>query len=285
MSKPSTLCRIGLPQWHHPNWPFCQSNDSFSSLSQYSKHFSSVEGNTTFYGLPSKNTVERWQSNTPSQFRFCFKLPAEITHQLQLRGCQENLRRFFEALTPIHEKIGLISIQLPAQFSPAQFNLLKQFHQNLPSNFQYAIEVRHLGFFDKSDQEKRFNHWLQRYQLNRTMFDTRALFASNTQDAASLDAKLKKPRLPLHVIATGNNPMIRLMMPMHWNQPQWVEPWIKKLSIWLDEGRSPYLFLHTPDNQEAHQLACWFVEQLEAQRPQSTSFTPWPKQPIQEMMF
>ncbi|MCL6409131.1 DUF72 domain-containing protein, partial [Dickeya dadantii] len=46
---------IGLPQWQHPAWSRLGLND----LADYSRYFSCVEGNTTFYALPSREIVGR----------------------------------------------------------------------------------------------------------------------------------------------------------------------------------------------------------------------------------
>lgn len=48
---------IGLPEWRHPDW-YIEGKNPKNPLSIYAKHLSSVEGNTTFYALPSRETVK-----------------------------------------------------------------------------------------------------------------------------------------------------------------------------------------------------------------------------------
>ncbi|KAF0789602.1 hypothetical protein L246_00060, partial [Salmonella enterica subsp. enterica serovar Worthington str. BCH-5715] len=69
---------IGLPQWSHPKW----ARLGITSLEEYARHFNCVEGNTTLYALPKAEIVERWYAQTTDDFRFCFKFPATISHQI-----------------------------------------------------------------------------------------------------------------------------------------------------------------------------------------------------------
>ena len=44
-------------------------------------------------------------------------------------------------------------------------------------------------------------------------------------------------------------------------------PWIAKVAGWIEEGRTPYVFLHTPDNHRAPELARRFHQQLSERLP------------------
>ncbi|MCV6590248.1 MAG: DUF72 domain-containing protein [Marinobacterium sp.] len=247
------------------------------ALGRYARYFNSVEGNTTFYGIPDSVSVNRWQTEVPDTFRFCFKLPQTITHQHQLRHCQPLVTEFLDRITPLQPRTGLISIQLPASFSPRQIDTLALFLQQLPDQWHYSVEVRHPDFFNKQHEEQTFNRLLAQYQINRTMFDTRWLFSEPADDLATQDALQKKPRLPLHVLATGQQPMVRFISALHWQSTnQWLTPWLKKVLQWIDEGRTPYLFFHTPDNNEAPLLAQHFCQLLEAERPALKNPLDWP---------
>ena len=255
-------------------------------LGAYSQYFSSVEGNTTFYGLPKAETVKQWDKETPEQFRFCFKLPQTITHKHQLLSSKVETQEFLDRISPLTAKLGLLCIQLPASFSGSELQSLSDYLSSLPSNLNFAVEVRHPDFFAKGAIEREFNRLLAAHKANRISFDTRSLFAHPATDPISRKAKEHKPQLPVHAIATADNPMVRLITPMDW---QWAEsylqPWLKKVVNWLDEGRSPYLFFHTPDNAEAPLLAAHFVEQLEKIRPGSCNFTQWPEAASQDSLF
>lgn len=261
----STKYHVGLPQWNHSAWQdsVLAGSKHGHPLKHYARYFNSVEGNTTFYGLPNARNVETWNIESPDDFNFCFKLPQTITHQSALKHCESELKTFFSTMEPLQEKIGLISIQLPASFAPSQLDVLTTFFKQLPKDWPFAIEVRHIGFFDKNESERRFNRLLLDFGINRTMFDTRTLFANPESDDATQDALQKKPNLPLHVIATAERPMMRFISPLNWQlAKESLTPWLAKTESWIKEGKTPYLFFHTPDNHEAPELARYFCQQL-----------------------
>lgn len=279
VSEKLPCCYIGLPQWNHPEWsngPLA-GNSNTHPLGRYARYFSSVEGNTTFYGLPSPEAVKRWKDEIPDHFRFCFKFPQSITHHLQLSHCHQELKELFECMALFEEKLGLLCIQLPESFSPRSLPKLNQFLESLPVEFNYSIEVRHTGFFKKDESERQFNRMIMARGINRTTFDTRALFTLPADDHATREALTAKPNLPVHVLATGLNPMVRLITAMNWQESTaFLSPWINKATQWLDEGRSPFFFFHTPDNAAAPIVAQHFVQLLSAQRPNQVCFTDWP---------
>ena len=75
---------LGCAVWAHPSWSgvlFPRNARSTDYLRLYSRRLTTVEGNTTFYAIPSAETVRRWAEETPPSFRFCFKLPRDVSHQ------------------------------------------------------------------------------------------------------------------------------------------------------------------------------------------------------------
>ncbi len=56
------------------------------SLPWYARHFGCVEGNSSFYGLPSLDQVKRWCEESVDGFRFSMKFPRAITHDAKLQG-------------------------------------------------------------------------------------------------------------------------------------------------------------------------------------------------------
>lgn len=273
-------CYIGLPQWHHADWGQSALHGSRqrSPLGRYASHFSTVEGNSTFYALPDAETVQRWKGETPADFRFCFKFPKRISHELKLLRCEAELRAFIDHVAPLGDKLGLLYLQLPASFGPESLPALTAFLTQLPGDFRYGLEVRHPEFFAKGEAERALNRLLIDTGINRTLFDTRALFALPATDAATQDALQKKPRVPLHVIATGSAPMVRFITPLEYARGlDWLAPWVGKVAAWLEEGRSPFMFFHTPDNRESPELARLFADRLAAMRPGVRGFSAWPE--------
>ncbi|SIS89812.1 DUF72 domain-containing protein [Neptunomonas antarctica] len=276
---------IGLPQWHHPNW-YPEHSGPNQALQQYTQHFSSVEGNSSFYGLPNESTIQQWKQQSSPSFRFCFKFPQTITHHLKLQHSDRLLTEFLNRITPLEHKLGILWLQLNASFGPQDLEILERFINRLPTDFSYAIEVRHSGFFNKDDLEKRFNQILMRRSVNRITFDTRALFSHPAGDPITQEALKAKPRMPVHVIATGQHPFVRIITPLNIGDGYaYLIPWINKTLEWIDEGRTPYLFFHTPDNKEAPAVASFFAAEIHKQRPNIPALTLWNQHSPQPELF
>lgn len=276
---------IGLPQWHHADWYAPEHKDT-DSLSVYSQHFSSVEGNHSFYGLPSVNSVKQWAEQTPLGFEFCFKFPRTISHSGNLLACDHLVEEFIQRIAPLDQRIGIIWLQLSQQFSPHHLDSLNQFLGKLPKQYHYAVEVRNLRLFDKADHETKLNQILMQHSVNRVIFDTRSLFTNPAEDDETLDAIRKKPRVPTHVIATADRPLVRFISPLNLELSQAALcPWVKKLLQWIDEEKTPYIFFHTPGNENAPKLAQWFSEQLNQKRPNIKPVKLWDREPKQGFLL
>ena len=245
---------LGLPMWSNKDWIgslYPPGTNSQSYLKEYSSIFNTVEGNTTFYALPSVETVQSWLNQAQAGFRFCFKLPKTVTHSGKLSAGFE-LTEFFNRLQPLAAYLGPFMIQLPETVNKFALSEIKQFLQCLPDEFEYSIELRSQDFFKKDDTEKCLNQILMQHEVNRVCFDSRALFSVSAKTEAEKDAHKKKPNLPVHAIATGKNPIVRFIgtKDADYNQ-SYYQVWLAKLKQWVKEGRKPYFFVHTPANEVA----------------------------------
>lgn len=273
---------LGCPMWANRDWLgslFTKDTSGKPLLMQYSKVFTTVEGNTTFYALPKKSTVMQWNEYTPDNFRFTFKLPKSVTHSGQLRANAE-LQRFFDVLEPLQEKLAQVWIQLPPHFTLASLPQLESLMASLPANFRYAVEVRHLSFYDQKEGESRWQDWLRQHQVNWVHFDTKALFElRNDADAqleeSVLEAFKVKPAMPERFVATADSPMLRFIAANTVQESEArLQFVVQKVAGWIKEGRQPYVMVHTPDCIQAPQLARRFHELL-SERVQIRQMLPW----------
>src|SRR5690606_33633583 len=89
---------LGCPLWAEPAWCgalYSSGADADRRLHEYGQVFGAVEGNTTFYALPERDTVRSWAELLPADFHFCAKLPREISHADVLDPQHPLLTRFF----------------------------------------------------------------------------------------------------------------------------------------------------------------------------------------------
>lgn len=238
-------------------------------LRAYATWCNAVEGNTTFYATPARSTVETWARQTGPGFRFVIKLPKSITHERRLIGAEEELREFLTAIEPLGPRAHALWVQLPGSFAPNDLAVLAGFLRRLPGAYRYAVEVRHRAFFTDARAAALLERVLHGVAAEWIPFDTVAFFQSPPTSDAERDAWLKKPRLPRRTAALTDRPIIRYLGR---DDPErtaegW-RPWIDTVVGWLREGRSPTVFIHTPDNADAPPLARRFHEEVRARLPE-----------------
>jgi len=148
--KDQQKIRVGACAWSFDDWRgafYPPDLPQSHWLEFYARYFPTVEVDSTFYGPPAEDVVRRWVETTPATFRFCCKLPREITHVCRLRDCTVELDGFLRAIEPLAQKLQVILIQLPPSFAPKDGKQpLRKFLTQLPRDFRFAIEFRHAGW-------------------------------------------------------------------------------------------------------------------------------------------
>ncbi|EPA94621.1 hypothetical protein PSUM_12385 [Pseudomonas umsongensis] len=260
---------LGCPSWSENAWrdylyPAAARPADFLGL--YSQVFNAVEGNTTFYASPSASTVQRWAEVMPAHFRFTAKFPREISHGGDLREQLTAAETFTRLLSPLGERIAPLWLQLSKGFTPQRLPELAGFIDALQRPL--AVEVRHDEFFAKGENERMLNRLLLDRGVERICLDPRALFSCTSTDPSVLHAQSKKPRVPPRPAAFTQFPQVRFIghPQLEANEP-FLLPWVEKIALWIEEGRTPYIFLHTADNVLAAKLAQRFHARLMLRLP------------------
>jgi uncharacterized protein YecE (DUF72 family) len=238
-------------------------------LSAYATWCNAVEGNTTFYATPAPGTVRSWAEQTAPDFRFIFKLPKLITHERRLADADDPLRAFLAALEPLGPRSRTLWIQLPPSFGPGDLGALAGFLNRLPHEHCYCAEVRHRAFFEDARAGQQLETVLGRVGAEWVTFDTSVLFEGRPMSAAEREAWAKKPRVPRRSRALTSHPVVRYIG--RDDQARTIagwQPWLATVAGWLREGRSPTVFIHTPDNVEALGLARRFHDEVRALVPE-----------------
>ncbi|MCB2201109.1 DUF72 domain-containing protein [bacterium] len=116
-------------------------------LSYYSQHFSAVEINSTYYGLPKKETVQRWADETPDGFRFMVKVHADTTHKRENDAAE--VAELLDLMEPLRlgGKLDGLLAQFPASFhadsaSERYLSSLAKWQEEVP----LFVEFRHTSW-------------------------------------------------------------------------------------------------------------------------------------------
>lgn len=136
---------IGTMGWSYSFWVgnfYSEGTDSGSYLTEYSKHFDTVEVDSTFYRIPSEETVVKWRNQTPPDFLFSAKFPQVITHVKMLKNCERETERFIKHISDLGNKLGPLLLQFPSGFGEEQLGVLHDFLSSLPDGHRLVVEVR-----------------------------------------------------------------------------------------------------------------------------------------------
>jgi uncharacterized protein YecE (DUF72 family) len=117
-------------------------------LERYGRRLNSVELNSSFYRPHRHVTYERWATTTPKTFRFSVKMPKSITHEHGLVSCEDILKRFFDQVSGLGEKLEVLLVQLPPK-SVFESVIFEHFMDELcrHTKAMIAFEPRHSSWF------------------------------------------------------------------------------------------------------------------------------------------
>lgn len=276
---------LGCPSWNEPAWRgsfYPVDTSPNDTLGFYSQVFNAVEGNTTFYARPGAETLARWAQTMPEDFHFCAKLPRDISHEGDLRERFDATQAFLDLLAPLGPRLSPLWLQLPASFGPMRLGELAAWLDEFAGR-RIAVEVRNAAFFAKGEEERALNRLLHESGVERICLDSRALFACQSDDPAVRHAQSKKPRVPVRPAAFSDSPQVRFIGGPDLDANQvWLLPWVDKVAAWIEQGLTPHIFLHTPDNQRAAEQAQRF-HRLLGQRLQGLPPLAEPKPEVEQL--
>jgi uncharacterized protein YecE (DUF72 family) len=271
---------IGGPIWGSKAWVgnfFPKQTPASAFLRLYSRRLLTVEGNTTFYALPSEELVARWRQETPATFRFCPKVSRDISHAPRLDQTRAETLLFTERMRGLEDRLGPMFLQLPPSFAPAHLPRLQAFLDFWPGNLRLAVEVRHPDFYADRRIEPLFT-LLEQYRVAWVMMDTRPLRTGDTKDQELLATRERKPDLPLRIACTTDFAFLRYIghPEMGANEP-FLEEWAQQLGQWLKQGKTLYVFCHCPAEKYSPALCAALYQRVQAIAPLPP--LPWQPEP------
>jgi uncharacterized protein YecE (DUF72 family) len=143
--------RLGTSSWSSQDWVgvfYPPGTTSADFISEYAKHFDTVEVDSTFYRIPPAAMVRNWRARTSPGFLIAAKFPQVITHEKVLVDCAPELSEFLKTMDLLGDKLGPLLLQFP-YFNKQAFPLaqdflarLSKFLDQLPRGPAYSVELR-----------------------------------------------------------------------------------------------------------------------------------------------
>jgi len=137
--------RVGTSGWNYDSWKhgrfYEEGVKEGDLLTEYARHFPTVELNRSFYRLPTEKAVARWREQTPPQFCFACKANRFLTHRRKLKEPAEPIERLLRTFAGLQDKLGPFLYQLPPNWR-LNIERLRNFLQQLPRDCRHSIEFR-----------------------------------------------------------------------------------------------------------------------------------------------
>lgn len=245
----SPQCYIGPPIWSNKEWvgkiyPTTAKEKDF--LYHYTRQFNTIELNVTHYQIPSEATIKRWKEAAAQGFKFCPKWPQIISHERQLRECEELSHAFTNAVLGLEEHLGTTFLQLGPHFDPRQLGALENFLKQLPSSFPIAVEFRHPDWFANASTWEKTLHMLHQLGIGTVMSDV----------AGRRDV--------LHMSLSSSVATLRFVgNELHPTDFTRVDAWVQRFKEWFSKGlKTAYIFVHCGENNQAPELTKYWIQQL-----------------------
>lgn len=237
---------IGAPAWGIPGfvgkiYPKNTRPDKY--LHYYSRIFDSIELNTTFYRFPEEKLILDWKSQVTNNFKFCPKIPKEISH---MGGMNDGklVKSFFDTVEKFEQNLGMVFMLLHESFSSVRIDELRRFIDFVPENTDLAIEFRHKDWFSKQ----------------HNIFE----IMENKNISLIITDVVGRPDV-LYPRITSEKLIIRFAgNDLHETDFPRADNWIDKIVEFRDLGvREIFLFVHEPDKSLCVEIARYFVEKLQ----------------------
>jgi len=249
---------LGCPVWSFKGWVgnfYPSGTKPADFLREYAKRVTTIEGNTTFYAVPSQQTLENWIEQSPETFRFCPKIPKAISHEGKLADMVDLAHGFVDIMRQLGPRLGPMFLQLPPRYSPSLLGDLRAFLSRWQRDVRLAVEVRHLDWFE-SPHDEALDELLAEYNMARVTIDTRpirnlhgdkSLAGSSYQSL--LEARERKPDVPVIPKRTSDFVFVRYIghPDLEINRP-FLDEWGSYFSTQIKDGADVYAFCHSPDN-------------------------------------
>ncbi|MEO8017015.1 MAG: DUF72 domain-containing protein [Pseudomonadota bacterium] len=145
---------VGIGGWNFAPWRgsfYPKGLTQARELHYASRELTSIEINSTFYGLQKPATFKKWHDETPDGFVFSVKAPRFVTQRKRLAEGASSIERFLgSGVMELGAKLGPINWQLaPTKTFDAEE--LAEFLALLPRKvggrlLRHALEARHPSF-------------------------------------------------------------------------------------------------------------------------------------------
>ncbi|MGE0590574.1 MAG: DUF72 domain-containing protein [Cyclobacteriaceae bacterium] len=247
-SKKKPEVFVGCAKWGRKDWVgkiYPEKTKEADFLEHYARHFNCIELNATFYRMPTQKQVEGWRKKVGYGFQFCPKFTDQISHYRRLKDAEELTERFLEGVSAFKNTLGPIFLQLPPNFTPKNFDALKNYLETLPKDIEVFTELRSPKWFLEENFETVFS-MMEENKIGSIITD-----ASGRRDCVHM--RLTTPVAFIRFVGNG----------LHPTDYTRVDDWVQRIKTWMDQGiERVYFFMHQHEEIYSPELSRYVIRQL-----------------------
>ena len=239
---------VGCAKWGRKDWIgkiYPEGTKEKDFLSHYSKHFNCIELNATFYRIPTVEQITGWKEKVGKDFQFSPKFTDKISHIKRLKDADEYTAMFLEGIMAFKENLGPVFLQLPPNFPPKNFEVMRDFLKALPKDISVFVELRSPKWFLPDEFDRVFD-MLEENNIGSVITD-----ASGRRDC-------------VHMRLTTSTAFIRFVgNGLHPTDYTRIDDWVSRIQSWMKNGIDKvYFFMHQHEELHSPELCKYTIEQL-----------------------
>lgn len=245
---------VGCTKWAHKPWVgtlYPKGTDAKQFLKQYALNFNTIEFSSTFYTIPSPERIAQWAAETKfrSDFKFCPKLPQNITHIRRLRNAEAATNQFYDSIRAFGNQLGPVMVQMGESFTPKNHPELRAYLAYLPKEVPVFIELRHKDWFAQQDNRTKLFDTLKELNIGTVISDT-----AGRRDCVHME--LTTPHTMIRFV--GNN--------LDKTDYTRIDEWVARLKDWKEKGlQSVWFFMHQNDENFSPEACAYLIGKLNEQ--------------------
>lgn len=264
---------VGATGWSNPEWngswyPAKTKPNDF--LQHYSRQFGTIEFNTTHYRVPDDDLILRWYTGASPGFKFCPKVPQQISHRARLKA-EAPTTAFCSAIAGLKEKLGPTFLQLPDTHGPSAAAAVLDFARDWPRELPLHWEFRHPDWFTGHAGAEQVFEKLAELGQGLVITDV-----AGRRDV--LHMRLTNPVLVLRFVGNG-------LRPTDFSR---LKAWAARIEDWTSQGlHAAYIFIHQPEMTDVPAYCIQWAEALQQiTGAKVLQPSPWtPPRPAQQSLF
>lgn len=243
---------VGCAKWGRKEWVgmiYPPKTKEANFLDEYVKHFNSIELNAVFYNMPKPDQINTWREKAEQvrdDFKFFPKFTRSISHIKRLKDADDITSQYLANISEFGKTLGPAFLQLSDNFGPKNFDILKNYLEKLPTDFDVFVEVRHPEWYSDLGARKDLFDMLCALKKGSVITD-----AAGRRDCVHME--LSTPEAFIRFVGNG----------LHPTDFSRIDSWVERLAEWKVKGlKNVYFFLHQHDEKDTPILADYTIQKI-----------------------